>query len=359
MSKVIESFPTRLGSMEATWEDGVLTSMGFSSEPSQSATLTPFARSVQDHFEGGTQDFTGIQLDTSSLSEFTCEVYRATRAIPAGQVKTYGEIATAIGRPGSARAVGAALGRNPFLLIVPCHRVTASGGSMRGFSAPGGVRTKELMLACEGFGVESLWCPKEMERALDQLSACPLLGPVTDAVGPPTLTPLLPHHPFGALVRSVLYQQIATAAASAIQKRVERFGDGELPTAQVLADLDEDELRKAGVSTPKRQTLKRLAEATLSGSLRPQELHLLPNSVVIEEITKIKGLGPWSAQMFLLFHLGRRDIFAPTDLGIMRAVQRLLKKDAPLSATEMMRAAKRWAPYRSLASWYLWRSTEL
>jgi methylated-DNA-[protein]-cysteine S-methyltransferase len=100
---------------------------------------------------GEKRSLRAIQLDMSGVAEFYARVYDTTRAIPPGQARTYGEIAKAIGAPGAARAVGQALGRNPFAIIVPCHRVLAANGKMGGFSANGGVTTKMKMLRIEGW----------------------------------------------------------------------------------------------------------------------------------------------------------------------------------------------------------------
>ena len=101
-------------------------------------------------FEGARDDLRDLPLDTRSVPPFHLEVYEATRRIAPGETCTYGEIAKAIGSPGAARAVGGALGKNPFPIVVPCHRVLAAGGKSGGFSAPGGVDTKWRMLALEG-----------------------------------------------------------------------------------------------------------------------------------------------------------------------------------------------------------------
>jgi methylated-DNA-[protein]-cysteine S-methyltransferase len=99
---------------------------------------------------GAAQDLTAVELDWRHLTPFEREVYGAARALAPGVTCTYGELAARIGRPGAARAVGGAMGRNPFPLIVPCHRVLAAGGRVGGFSAPGGVQTKRRLLQIEG-----------------------------------------------------------------------------------------------------------------------------------------------------------------------------------------------------------------
>jgi methylated-DNA-[protein]-cysteine S-methyltransferase len=106
---------------------------------------------VRKHLAGNPQDFSGVKLDLSGAPEFHRRVFTAIRAIPAGEVRTYGEIAKAINAPLAARAVGQALGRNPIALIVPCHRVVGAGKNPGGFSAEGGVSTKARILRAEGF----------------------------------------------------------------------------------------------------------------------------------------------------------------------------------------------------------------
>ena len=115
--------------------------------PPSVAAVIDAARAL---LEGGNPGFDAVPLDWTGIGAFERAVYEATRAIPRGSTRTYGEVAAALGDPGAARAVGQALGRNPFPIVVPCHRVLAADGRPGGFSAPGGVRTKLRMLAIEG-----------------------------------------------------------------------------------------------------------------------------------------------------------------------------------------------------------------
>lgn len=103
------------------------------------------------HFRGEPQDFGDVPIAFDTVTEFRREVYFAAMRIPAGEIRTYRELAEALGKPGASRAVGQALGRNPFPLLVPCHRIVAAGRKPGGFSAPGGLDTKAKMLACEGY----------------------------------------------------------------------------------------------------------------------------------------------------------------------------------------------------------------
>lgn len=110
-------------------------------------------KKIQAHLQGARQDFSEVMVDLGGVPSFAQQVYNATRKIPAGQTMTYGELAKAMARPGAARAVGQALGRNQIPLIIPCHRVLAAGGKAGGFSAPGGLVTKARLLALEGVAI--------------------------------------------------------------------------------------------------------------------------------------------------------------------------------------------------------------
>ncbi len=113
-------------------------------------SLPTAAREMQAHLEGKRSAIDALVIDYTGVPEFHARVYVAARAIPSGETKTYGELANALGSPGAARAVGQALGKNPFAPIVPCHRILAAGRKMGGFSAPGGLATKQRLLEIEG-----------------------------------------------------------------------------------------------------------------------------------------------------------------------------------------------------------------
>jgi DNA-3-methyladenine glycosylase II len=166
-----------------------------------------------------------------------------------------------------------------------------------------------------------------------------------------------PEDDYGALVRSIVGQQLSTSAARAIYGRLtDRFG-GRTPTpAEVLAD-DPDELRtSAGLSHAKVRYLRSLAEHVLDGSLDLDRLDSLPDDEVIAELVAVKGIGEWSSHMFLMFHLGRPDVLAVGDLGIRRAV--MIRYGLPKLPTtpELEAIAEPWRPYRTLACRFLWRS---
>ena len=162
---------------------------------------------------------------------------------------------------------------------------------------------------------------------------------------------------YGTLIRAIVGQQLSTKAAGAIYNRLlERFG-GRPPTPEeVLAD-DPDELRTAaGLSHAKVRYLRSLAEHVLDGSLELDRLHDMSDDDVMAELVAVKGIGEWSAHMFLMIHLRRPDVLPVGDLGIRRAVMIRYGLPALPKPAEVTEIGERWRPYRTLACFYLWRS---
>jgi DNA-3-methyladenine glycosylase II len=198
--------------------------------------------------------------------------------------------------------------------------------------------------------------PEEHLRKAD-----PVLGALVDALGPDERDPRAgrPDDHYGALVRSIVGQQLSTKAARSIYARLTaRFGE-RTPTAREILDDDPDELRAAaGLSRAKVGFLRSLAEHVLSGELELERLDELPDEQVTAELIAVKGLGPWTADMFLMFHLGRPDVLPVGDLGIRRAVERSYGLPQLPDAAELTRIAEPWRPHRTLACRYLWRSLD-
>jgi DNA-3-methyladenine glycosylase II len=167
-----------------------------------------------------------------------------------------------------------------------------------------------------------------------------------------------PEDPYGALLRSIVGQQLSTKAARSIYGRlVELFG-GSTPSPQELLDADPETVRAVGLSNAKVRYVRSLAEHVLSGELELDRLPDLGDEEVEREVTAVKGLGQWTAHMFLIFHLGRPDVLPVGDLGVRRAVERAYGFEELPSAEELERLGERWAPYRSLAALYLWESLD-
>jgi DNA-3-methyladenine glycosylase II len=190
----------------------------------------------------------------------------------------------------------------------------------------------------------------------------PLLAALIERFGPPedvrARRGRRPGDAYGALLRSIVGQQLSTKAARSIFERLtERFG-GRTPTPRELLDTDPEELRGVGLSRAKVAFLRDLAEHVEDGELVLEELAELPDEEVSARLTAIKGLGPWTVDMFLIFHLGRPDVLPVGDLGIRRAAQLLHGLDDLPAAAELERLAEPWRPHRSLACLYLWRSLD-
>jgi DNA-3-methyladenine glycosylase II len=189
-----------------------------------------------------------------------------------------------------------------------------------------------------------------------------VLAGVIEAVGANKLGDARAGRPadhYGALVRAIVGQQLSTKAARSIYARLtERFA-GRTPTPeQVLADEPEELRAAAGLSRAKVSYLRSLAEHVLSGELELERLDELSDEEVIAELVAVKGLGIWTAHMFLMFHLQRPDVLPVGDLGIRRAIERAYVLDELPDAAAMERIAEPWRPYRTLACRYLWRSLD-
>jgi DNA-3-methyladenine glycosylase II len=200
------------------------------------------------------------------------------------------------------------------------------------------------------------------EQAVEHLrGADDTLRKIIDERGPldlETRTRGRPSDPYGALLRSIVGQQLSTKAARSIYGRLtEQFG-GRAPTPQELLDADPEVVRSAGLSRPKVNYLRSLAEHVVSGELALDRLPELPDEEVAREVTSVKGLGQWTADMFLIFHLGRPDVLPVGDLGVRRAVERAYGFEELPDAETLERLGERWRPYRSLASLYLWESLD-
>jgi len=192
-------------------------------------------------------------------------------------------------------------------------------------------------------------------------AADPVLRAIIDRFGPDGLGDRADRQQsehYGALVRSIVGQQLSTKAAASIYARLVARFNGRDPTPQEVLDDDPEGLRSVGLSRAKVQFLRSLAEHVIEGSLELEKLDTLDDLTVIAELTAVKGIGVWSAQMFLMFHLRRPDVLAVGDLGIRKAMMLaygLPELPAPAAMEEI---AACWSPHRTLACRYLWRSLD-
>jgi DNA-3-methyladenine glycosylase II len=202
--------------------------------------------------------------------------------------------------------------------------------------------------------------PRTPRRAIAYLTAAdPVLGDVIRRVGSFRLVRATAGTHFDAVCRSIIYQQLSGKAAATIHGRVLDLYGGRAPLPDELAITPDDHLRAAGLSRQKLSYLKDLAARVAANELPIEALHELSDDDVIDALVQVKGVGRWTAQMFLMFRLGRPDVLPELDLGIQKAIQlayRLRKRPLPVRVSKIGAV---WAPYRTVASWYLWRSLEL
>jgi DNA-3-methyladenine glycosylase II len=182
---------------------------------------------------------------------------------------------------------------------------------------------------------------------------------VIDVVGPCTLVLRTEGTHFDALIRSIVYQQLSGQAAATIHGRVRALFDSKAPLPPQVAAAEHDALRKAGLSNQKAKYVRNLAEHSLNGSLPVETLHEFTDQEIIDALTQVKGIGRWSAQMFLMFRLGRPDVLPDLDLGVQKGMQRAYRMRKLPSPKRVLETGDKWAPYRTIGSWYMWRVLEL
>ena len=198
---------------------------------------------------------------------------------------------------------------------------------------------------------------RQVEEAETYLSEHdPYLGAVIRDLGPCQLANYI-MEPFDALVWTVVGQQISSAAAASITNHLRDLVGG-LFTAEALSKLEEDELRGAGLSRNKIRTISELSAKVLSEEINLQALADHPDEVVMTQLCQHYGIGPWTVEMFLIFGLSRMDVFSGGDLALRKAIGFLYDHDTPPGIQESNRLAEHWAPYRTVASWYLWRTVD-
>jgi DNA-3-methyladenine glycosylase II len=165
-----------------------------------------------------------------------------------------------------------------------------------------------------------------------------------------------PADAYGALLRAIVGQQLSTKAARTIYGRVLELFDGSTPAPEQLLEAGEADLRAAGLSGRKVEYIRDLASHVLEGELELDRLDDLPDEEVIEEIVAVRGLGVWTAEMFLIFHLERPDVLSGGDLGIRKAIQIEYELEEMPAPARVLEIGEPWRPHRSLASLYLWES---
>jgi methylated-DNA-[protein]-cysteine S-methyltransferase len=377
------TFPTVIGTCGLSWNEQGITCFSFpektearlnavlkkaSGQAKASKTLPAWIKlviaKIKLHLKGDTQDFSDVPVYFGERSELAMTVYTKIRTLPAGSVITYGELAKQLGKPGASRAVGTALGKNPVPLIVPCHRIIASSGKLGGFSAPGGVATKIDLLDREGVCLtppRTLTTQAEWRKAVNVLKKQDAsFRQLLKQVGNIDFEPDLHSEPLPSLLSAIVSQQLSGKVATVILRRVHALvSKNEIPDPHKILKTSDAELRATGLSFMKVSFLKDLAQHSITGQLSSlDKLQQMSNEHIIKEFTRIKGVGRWTVEMYIIFNLGRADVFPALDFGVRKGIAQLHSLKKIPEAHAMEKYGEAWKPYRSVATLYLWRSLD-
>ncbi|MBP6773193.1 MAG: DNA-3-methyladenine glycosylase 2 family protein [Gemmatimonadaceae bacterium] len=202
---------------------------------------------------------------------------------------------------------------------------------------------------------------RTIATAVDALRvADPKMARAIDAVGPCTMLPRTDGTHFDHLARAIVYQQLSGSAAATIYGRfTTRCGDGQAPSADAILQQDDATLRACGLSTAKTAAIKDLARHVVDGRLPLEAVESMDDEAIIEALVQVRGVGRWTAQMFLMFRLGRPDVLPVLDLGVRKGAQRIYNMRALPEADRLEKVARNWRPWASIASWYCWRVLDL
>jgi DNA-3-methyladenine glycosylase II len=192
-------------------------------------------------------------------------------------------------------------------------------------------------------------------KAVDFLKQDPNLVKIIERIGDYQIKKRKNH--FAVLVESIISQQLASAAAEAIFRRFKKLYP-KFPAANQILNTKDAKLRSAGFSSMKVEYLKDLARKIEDGKLKMRSLSKMTDDEVIEHLTQVKGIGRWTAEMFLIFSLGRLDVLPTGDLGLRKGVQMVFSLSELPKPKEVEKIGMRWKPYRSVATWYLWKSLQ-
>jgi DNA-3-methyladenine glycosylase II len=200
-----------------------------------------------------------------------------------------------------------------------------------------------------------------MRKAADHLANNdPVLAPVIARVGFCTIRPVSPEDYYWELVDAIISQQLSVKAASSIEERFKALYPGSLPAPDQILVTSDEKLRKVGLSRAKVSYVKSLAQHMRNGELELEKLNKLSNLQVSRELTAVKGIGEWTAHMFLMFAMARLDVLAVGDLGIKSGAQKLYNLSTLPTPEQITELAKQnsWHPYESVACWYIWHAKD-
>ena len=191
-------------------------------------------------------------------------------------------------------------------------------------------------------------------------SSCKKMDKLITTVGPCRLELMEMHDCFETLMESIVYQQLTGKAAATILGRVKGLYKDRFPTPAQLLKTKDDDLRAMGLSRAKTAALKDLAEKTKAGVIPTiEDLHSMDDEDIIETLSSVRGIGEWTVQMLLIFKLGRPDVMPTNDYGVRKGYAKVYKLAELPTPKRLLELTEKWSPYRTVGSWYLWRSLEL
>ena len=198
--------------------------------------------------------------------------------------------------------------------------------------------------------------PREISKAISHLKLDPAFAPYIAKLPRPVFT----NHgtPFESLVRSIIYQQLSGKAAGTILKRFHTLFRANTPTPRTVLKVTDAQFKSCGISGQKMGYLRDLAAKFIDKTIDPTYFHEMTDDAIRTHLIAVKGIGRWTADMFLMFTLHRPDVLPTGDLAIQKAIQRVYKLRKKPDVKKMEKIALRWQPYRTIASWYLWRTAD-
>lgn len=340
-------YDTSIGTLTVTANEKAVTNLDFGEAIRGDIIETEIIKSaylqLSEYLHGIRKRFS-LSLEPDG-TEFQKSVWDAVSKIPYGRTRTYAQIAKFSGNGAAYRAVGAACGKNPIPIFIPCHRVGGSRGELTGYN--GGLDIKRALLDLERRNIRYFEYGK---TELDYLKARDAaLGVAIDKIGfvEYEVIPDL----FEALVYNIVGQQISMKAVDTIWHRMQSLYGKVTP--QRIHGMTAQEIQSVGITMRKAEYIKDLAEKVWGGEFDIESVKNLPDSEVIATLSSLKGVGEWTAEMLMIFSLERKNILSWNDLGIRRGICRLYGLET-LDKTEFEKYRSRYSPYETIASFYLW-----
>lgn len=350
-SKWHYDFP--IGPIWIAEENGVITYITFDDDrrttdfdSKETPLIKKAAKQLTEYFNGQRKEF-DLPLAFNG-TPFQESVWQALQDIPYGKTRSYKEIAVQIGNPKAARAVGMANNRNPISIVIPCHRVVGHKGDLVGYG--GGINIKKYLLDLEKSNSNAQYFSYGEKEITHLTSRDPILGQAIEKIGP--IKRVVIPDMFMALVKSIIGQQISTKAQITIWNRMqEKFAP---ITPENIGTLSIEELQTIGISMRKASYIKEIAHSVINGNLNFSELESMSDEEVCTYLTKIKGVGVWTAEMLMIFSMQRPNILSWSDLAIHRGL-RMLYGHKEITPKLFAKYKSIYSPYASVASLYLWK----